>query len=516
MGAPQEAQQQAAPASDLQVPWGPWAPDAGPTQAGICLIADGVLPKQQGYRPMAGLSVPTAATALPAAPRGILSVVKNDGTWQVYACTSDSLYVMTAAFGWTLISAGFNCTAGDDWCMQHFGSKLLFTNTTDGLQQYDIEAGGAVSAITAAGHPRWIFISNDQVVALDCLSGFDASGSRDNRLVRVSAFGDQTNWTTAGADYQSIEVGGPLVCGGDIKSSFALLLQERGAQMMRFGDFGDGKYFSLEVMSNEVGCVGAKSAVFVDGAAYWWATDGCCKFSPSYGMQYKPDMGMERPGAGMTDLWFLGLVDQANFTLMQGAADPLNRIVWWRWKRLANVSTTVFEDLIGYDWQWGKWVSASVQTTALARIATPGYTMEDLDALYGTLDAMTVPLDSRTLQGGQPVFAAVNGSLKFGTFSGQALGATLQSSITNSPVTGLIGWCTPIDDASDGTVQLGVADVLSDAITWKTAASRGRAGRVPLRGRGMNISFQRNIPAGSMWSDARGINHITSHTGGPK
>ena len=114
------------------------------------------------------------------------------------------------------------------------------------------------------------------------------------------------------------------------------------------------------------------------------------------------------------------------------------------------------------------------------------------------------------------MFAALDENLKYATFSGPNYAAVLESGFSNSPVTGLISWATPIDDASTGTLQLGVKNDLSDTATWKTGAAKVSAGRVPLRGRGMNIAFRRNIDAGSTWSYANGVDHIVAATGGRK
>ena len=56
----------------------------------------------------------------------------------------------------------------------------------------------------------------------------------------------------------------------------------------------------------------------------------------------------------------------------------------------------------------------------------------------------------------------------------------------------------------------------SDELTWKTGVSKVRAGRVPLRARGVNIAFRRNIPAGSDWTYANGVDNIALASGGPK
>jgi hypothetical protein len=487
------------------IPFGRLQPDAGEMSPGICMTADGVLPQLEGYGPAPNLTVASSATALAAACVGAISLVLNDGTWQVYAATASELYRLGSDYTWTALTATLNVTAGDEHVMRHFGNYLLMTNTTDGLEYYNVETPAGFTSVSAAGAPRFIFICANMVFGLDCL---DTAGTRNNRLIRNSNFNSFTDWSDGSADYQPVEDGGALLWGGDLQDGAALILQDRAVRYLQFGDAGGGALYSLRKLADGLGCVGARSAVNYSGMAFWLATDGFCKFSKGG--------GIERIGAGRVDEWFFDEVDQGHLDKVQGQVDPFRKIVWWRYKHVDVVSETVFEDMIGYSWQFDCWVTSSVSTHYLASIATPGVTLEDMDALYGVLDSIDIPLDSRAFQGGQPVFGALNGDRKFGTFTGANQAAVLTTATTNTPVTGLIQWATPIDDAANGTLELGVKDEPGDSITWKTAASKVSGGRVPLRGRGHNVAFRYNVAAGQEWTYARAIDHVKGSQGGPK
>lgn len=486
------------------IQFGPLAPDAGEMEPGICLVADGVLPQRVGYGPAAGLNVAVGAGALASDPRGVVSVVKNDGTWQVYAFTATEAYSMGSDYTWTALTATLNVTAGDDVSAIHFGSYLLMTNTTDGLESYNVETPAGFSQIDAAGDPRFIFVCANMVFALDCL---DSAGNRDNRLIRNSDFNSFTNWTTGAADYQPLEDGGPLLFGADLKDGAALILQERAVRLIQFGNAGGGALYSLRKVADGLGSVGARSCVSYDGAVYWLATDGFRQFTFSG--------GIKTIGAGKIDEWFFNNVDQGALELVQGQVDPFSKMIWWRFKAQGASSDVIFDRMIGYSWQWDRWVTNSVQTTYLANLATPGVTLDSMDS-YGVLDDIDIPLDSRAFQGGQPLFGALDSTKKFGTFSAGNQAAVLTSSTTNSPISTLIGWATPVDDASAGTLELGVKDEPADSITWKTGVAKVSSGRVPLRGRGKNIAFRRQITASATWTYARGVDHIDGAGGGPR
>lgn len=489
----------------MQFPFGPFAPDAGEMEPGVCMVADGVLPQQVGYGPSPALNVSASADALPDDPKGVLSVVLNSGTWKVYAFTSDDVNELQADYSWVSVgAAAFNLTAGDDWSSMHFGSYLLGTNTTDGLVSYNVETPAGFSSIAAAGDPRFIFTCANMVFGLDCL---DSASNRDNRLIRNSDFNSFTNWTSGAADYQPIEDGGPLLFGADLKDGAALILQERAVRLLQFGNAGGGALYSLRKVSDRLGSVGSRSCVSYDGSVYWLATDGFRRFSLGG--------GVETIGAGKIDDWFFANVDQSALQLVQGQVDPYQKMIWWRFKAQGAVSDVIFDRMIGYSWQWDRWVTNSVQTTYLANIATPGLTLDAMDS-FGVMDSIDIPLDSRLFQGGQPLFGALDASAKFGTFSGGSQAAILTTSTANSPVSSLIGWATPIDDASAGTLELGVKDEAADSIAWKTGAAKVSSGRAPLRGRGKNIAFRRTITAAATWTYARGVDHVAGAGGGPR
>lgn len=489
----------------MQFPYGPLTPDRGATVG--TQIADGVLPKPDGWGPYPSLYVSSSATALPSAPRGVFSIVLNDGSWEAFEFTASTLYQLQSDFTLTQIATGYACPTGYDWSAIHFGTKLLYTNTVDGLQSYDVQAGGAVSAITAAGNPAYIFTCANFVIALNCL---DTSGNRNNRLIKTSGFNDQTNWISDGADYQELADGESLVAGFDMKQNTALLLQSRALVLMTFGSAPSGAQFSLQKVADGKGSVGARSCVSFDGMVFYLATDGFYRFDLQSGNQ--------PIGATLIDRTFLASLDQSQFNLVQGAVDPLNKCVLWRYKRGVDTSTTITEVIIGYEWNQQRWFTLTQETSYLSRLATVAVTY---NAALGTYDSQTLTYDDLFWSGAAPLTGGLDGSFKFGVFTGPSLAVTLTSNVGNSPVSGLIRGCTPITDALNPAVELGVSDSLSTAITFKTPGTKSRGGAVSLRGRGLNVQFRTKIPSGDLgqgpgWSYINGIDYVEGTGGGPE
>jgi hypothetical protein len=484
----------------MDVPFGAWEPDRSELESGI---ADGanILPIANGWGPMPGLFVTDSAEAVPDPIIGGYATQDTSGGWLEFVAGGDKVYRLANDFTLNTIDSGRTPTDGDDWSFQQFGAYLLYTNTTDGLIAYNVETGGAVSVIAAAMNPRVVFECANQVVALDCLN---ANGDRDNKLLRTSAIGNHTEWAKNGADYQPIQDGGALVGGCKLTQNTAFIAQEQSLRLMQFGAMSSGSNFSLTMVSAVTGAVGMRSIVPGDGVVGFLATDGYYLFSAGGGLK---NIGAER-----VNRWFLDTVDQSALTKVQGALDPLRKIMWWRFKRASDVSDTVTQVMIGYSLTLDRWIPpVLVPTTYLMRSATPGFLADDVDTLMDDLD---FPADGRYFDGGQPQFGAFDENGKFGYFIGGSLPASITSRVANSPVSDMIGRATGIDDAPSGTLTLGTKDALSDPINWRAPAGRGRAGSYPLRGRGLNIAFRRDIPAGAQWSYAKGVDHVSASAGG--
>jgi len=487
----------------MDFPFGPLAPDQGELTPGAMMQADGVQPLAEGYGPFPSLSVPSSAGALSAAPRGTISYQIADGSWRTVFGTRTTVESLASDYTLSSIDTGLTVTDGDDLSFLRFGTKLLYSDTTDGLRAYDVESLGAASAVAAAKNPRWIFECGNIVFGLDTL---DSAGNRNNRLIRSSAFSDHTNWTTKGADYQPLESGGALIWGGKLTDTSALVLQQRAVRLIQVGNIGNALW-GIQSISEEFGAVGVRSCVAFDGRVFWLATDGFRMFSGGG--------GIERIGAGFIDQWFLARVDQSNLGAVQGTIDPFRKNVLWRWS--TDGAATTFPYVLGYNWAFKRWFTLTVTTAYLAYTAQAAATWDAYDAAatWDSVDASLV-WDSRLLSGGQPLFGALNSSYKFGFYTGSAMAATLETALADSGTTALINWAKPLDDSADGTLELGVADELADSITWKTGVAKVASGRVPLRGRGKEIAFRRNISSASTWSYAKGVDFVDAKQGGPR
>lgn len=472
----------------MDIVWGPFRPDVAGVNTAFASVADNVLPQVAGqgvgYGPLPSLSTANGAAALSAAPRGIIAAQKADGSYAIIAATATTIQLMASDYTWSNIETGRTVTTGDDVAFAQFGKYVLNTDTTSGFKAYDVEAGGANSAVSGAPAARALMVCNNVVFALNI------SGSP--RRMQSSAIGDHTNWTTQGADGKTFEDGGALIGGRDLKNGAGLIFQETAMRLVQFGQ--GAALYSIQKVADGRGAVSDRSIVAFDGMCFYLATDGFYKFTAGEG---NVPIGAEK-----VNRWLATQIQASDYDQVIGAVDPYNKVVWWR------ISSTL---LLGYDWQLDEFFTATQSTSTLTRIATPGVS---IDALTSTIDSVSEAIDSRVFAGGALLFGALDASYKFATFSGGAAQATLQSAIYATPSLALVNWAMPNSDAPNSTLSLGVSENRTTSLVWKTPAARVSSGRVPLRGRGRVLAVKEVIPASEVWTYSSGVDAIEFVTGG--
>lgn len=458
------------------LPFGPYRPDVAETNPGVSRYAVNVSMRKdaQGvsYHPRKSLQVATSATALPAEPKGGIAVITQSGSFKGYFGTATTLQALDADFGFTEIGNTYSLTSGHTWGFCQYGDHLIATNTTDGMLEYDIELGGSVTAIADAPSARFVFFWAEMVIALDC--------DGNNRMMRNSAPGSYTNWTTRGAQKSPFADGEALMGGGVLNQGQAVVIQRAGTHILTVT--GTDRIFRRDKVS-EVGALNPECIVQAPGSVYFWDASG---------PQRVTAQGVEAIGEGRIARTYAEIVDQAT---LSGAYDPERRQVAWRIDAM---------NLIVYDIATGEFIPVEDDTSAIVKMANAALTLEDLDD-FGTLDSLPYSLDSAAWQGGKPRLGALDADYKFGFFDGESLEAVIDTSTLTDRVSMLVSWCEPVTDAVDVTISLGVRDRLADTVTWKDPASLVASGRVPLRGRGKAITLRATIPAGATWSYIRGV-----------
>jgi hypothetical protein len=286
--------------------------------------------------------------------------------------------------------------------------------------------------------------------------------------------GNQTNLADSQelvGDHGSVQ----KIVGGE----YGLVFMERAIYRMTFS--GLPYIFQIDKLGSPVGALAPQSVVNVGQRVWFLAEDG---FYFHNGVEETPI------GRGRVDRFFLNDLDEANVHRVFGAVDPQNQLVVWAYPSTSAVSGAP-DSLIIYNWALNKWSRAEVDTEILCRFLTPGYTLDGLDSVSSSLDALAASLDSPAWMGGRVSFAAFDHTHKLSTFTGTALSATVDTKEIE-PVTGYRSHCVSVRPIVDGgttvNVQVGSRNVPTDSPTYNAAVSVNTSGECPVR---VNARYQR-------------------------
>lgn len=476
----------------MLISFGRWAPGLADTTPGRSSVLDGVAPRaDDSYGPMSQFVTGSDSVALASNPRGQIAFPTTDGSYVRFVGTSSKIQQVQADGTLTDIDTGLSLPSGDVWSFAVFGTKLLYTNTSDGMIAYDFVSGGAASAVSGAPKARFIFVAGDRVVALDC--------DGDNRLMQTSAINDHTEWQAGGASYQPFADGGELTGGVAVTQGAAIIFQREAIRLMQFGAVS-GMQFGLQRLTNESGALNGPTIVSANGWAYYIATNGPLRIAP----------GMARPqsigSVDGVDRWILDQVDAADLDKIEGTFDPFRRMIWWRIK-VSGDSDEVYSKVVGFHIDYERWVTLSVSTSAMFSTALPGYTYDTVpDDTYD--EVADLPYDDRYWGGGEPLFGGFDGAYKFATFSGTPMAVTATSSRHLFPASQDINSVTPDTDAENATIAVGTADTPQGPLTWSGDVSLNNEGDAMFLERGRAIAGRLSIPAGESWTYLRGFRDI--------
>lgn len=469
------------------IPLGKWLPDQPRTlQTPHLRDAKNVIPLHSGYGPAKALAV--SGNALAARPYGAAAFRDSAGNVHLYAGTETALYERESDGTWTdrTRSMGGAYASGSTgyWRFAQFGDYVIATNFIDDVQYKDMTTTDQFSALP--GSPpkaKFVFTVNDFVFL-----GYTNSSSFG---VAWSAINDPETWT-AGTNLSGAQtfpdhgfVQG--ISGADV----AYIFQQRSIQRGQF--VGPPLVWEFDQISHEHG-------VFIPGSLC--QSENAIFYRSDNGFYMLADDKITPIGDEMVDDWFKNDVNGAFSYRMTAAVDGDAKIASWSYAS-TNSPTGVPDTKLNYHYTAGKWSYERVQVEPLFNSLTLGYTLEGLDALSASLDALEISLDDPLLQGGDLRFGGFDSAYKYGVFSGSNLEATVETSDVQ-PFPGHRGdirAVTPHVGASAATVAIGSRERQADTTSFKSAASMEASGRVPVRASGRWFSSKIVVPAGESWDE---------------
>jgi hypothetical protein len=454
-----------------------------------------VIPRGDGYGPFPAFSGYTSG--LPDSCRGAFYALKQDGTVVTFAGTATKLYKLNNTdFTWVDVSRGGGSYSGlsstAQWQFAQTGNLVFATQANALLQVFDLTS--AASFDNALGTPpqaAYISVVGHFLV----LSGLLSAAYRI-QWSGLNNFNTSTSWdgVTAGSDHQDFPDGGIVrgVAGGEA----GIIFQDQAIRRMSYVP-GSPFTFQIDRITQDKGLYAPYSIIRAGERIFFYAGQGFHKIEPG---------GVPEPiGRERVDRTFLADLDKGNLQLFIGAADPRGTRVYWAYRSVSGTAAT-YDKLLGYDFLLDRFFPISATGEYLLGMSQTGLTLEALDSISSSLDAMTLSLDAYATAV-QPEIAQFSGTHVLGFFRGGNLEATIESAEQGTDENRItIRGFRPVTDAPTLYGSVSWRDTPSAAATsGAEVLVNGRTGRCDIRRDTRYSRFKVRIPSGTSWTFCAGV-----------
>lgn len=477
------------------LPWGEYKPDVSDYEGSATQTILNVVPRGDGYGPFPSASLFSAA--LPAGCRGGFYALKSDGSVSIFAGTANRLYQLNNTdFTWTDVSKGATAysdlTTTAQWRFAQTGNLVYATQANVVLQVFDLTSSTAFDDALGSP-PQAAYI--DVVGRFLVLSGLLSNPFRI-QWSGLNNFNASDSWTSGikSSDFQDFPDGGIVrgVAGGE----FGIIFQDQAIRRMSYVP-GSPIIFQIDRISQDKGLYAPYSIIRAGETIFFYAGQGFHKIEPG---GIPEQIGRER-----VDRTFLNDLDKGNLQLFMGTSDPRGTRVYWAYKSTAG-TVGLYDKIIGYDKALDRWFPVSISGEYLLGVSQTGLTLENLDDISSSIDALTLTLDAYATAV-QPEIAQFGSTHALAFFRGPNLEATVESSEQGTDGNRIfVRGFRPITDAPTvygslsyrETVQATSADLPEIAINSRT-------GRCDLRRSTRYARFKQRIPSGTVWTFTAGL-----------
>jgi hypothetical protein len=205
------------------------------------------------------------------------------------------------------------------------------------------------------------------------------------------------------------------------------------------------------------------------------------------------------------DRTFFSDYDSGNLQLVIGAADPQGSRVYWAYKSV-NGTTGLFDKILVYDYVLDRASTINMAGEYIASLARPGLTLENLDSISGSLDALPLSSLDDVSTAALAKLSAINASHQLGFPTGDNLEATLDTAEQaldgrRVRVRGL----RPVTDAATCYASVSARETLQTAPIYSAEQAVDARGLCPANVSTRLARGRLRVPAATTWSYAMGV-----------
>jgi len=461
-----------------RVTFGEWMPDQSGI-SGSLTDAKNVVSQAIGYGPF-----PTPVSYSSAAAENLTSLYAAkapDGNTYFFAAGASKIYTVGGTGALTQVNTGLTTGTNDRVRFTQFGKSVIICNNAEKLKSWVLGTSSTFTEVAAtAPIAKFITVVRDFVVCANTLET-----TQQQYRVRWSAINDETDWVenvNTQSDYQDIPDGGQIV--GIRGGEFGLVLLERSIHRMTY--VGTPFIFQFDNISRNKGCMVAGSIAQYQGITFFLSDDG---FYMCDGQQ------VVSIGAEKVDRFFLTDANEADYKTMSTAIDPVRKLVIWNYK-----SVDATRKLMIYNFQTKKWTYGDANTDYLGEASSGALTLEELDSVSGSIDALTTSLDSLLYIGGKYFLGGTYGTRVY-SFTGSNLTGNISTGDIDVGANSVVTLARPIVDNGSGSLSVASRQLLNESVTYGTSTAADSENRVSLRSAGRYHRLNL-VPTGANWKTA--------------
>lgn len=401
----------------IRIPVGEWLPDLPPFANPGSLTAKNVIPSKDSYN-----SFPEQETFSNAiGSRCLGAIVARDNVNAVYLYAGDlsALYSLnsTSFSAVTNTSAAYATPDEHYWEFVQWADTIIAVNGATGNVPQEISLGGA-TFIDLAGVPP-------KASHIGIVRDFVVMGNTDTspQQVRWCAINNTHSWTADAATLADAQLlpgdGGfirKVVSGGQ----YGVIFQERSIFRMTF--VGSPLIFQFDKIHQSIGSYAKNAISAYRNFVFFLAEEGFMLFD---GNEVQPI------GQGKIDKTFFNDLDATGFHRTWSAIDPLRKIVAWAYPSVAGNNNGNQSRILIYNWAFRRWSRIEdLDIELILRFQSQGFTLDGLDSVNTSIDALPASLDSQLWNQGDLNFACFDSLHRLATFTGTSLNAVVDTNET--------------------------------------------------------------------------------------
>ena len=447
-----------------------WLPDQPEYGNKGLTVATNVLPVARGYETFKTLA--DFSNAGGNYLRGIFACEDTSGNVKIFAGDETKLYLYnnsTSNLDDVSKAGGYTLDTTDVWKFVQFGDKVIaVAGKGETIQEYDLTSSSVFADLATGVNAEQIAVVRDFV-----FTGNNSTGGLNN--VRWSSLGDATSWAssqTTQADNQDLSDLGAVT--GLVGGEEIIILLETGIVVGRY--VGSPLIFQFDAIETTRGCNFGNSVTSVGRTVFYYTDDGFYQFDSRNGSR---PIGYEK-----VDTFFKNDFNTGFAHKLSSAVDPTNKLIMWAY---TSVGSTTNDKILVYNYVLDKWSLVNQATDVVSSILTSGRTLEGLEAISSSIDALPASLDSVLYKGGNLLFVGSQNN-KLQTFTGSSLDATIETGEfehSNKKLS-LISQIRPIYEKTDSatptvTVQVASRKTTASNYTYGSASSLNADGFAPIR-----------------------------------